>query len=191
VLAQPNFVAQFVHAHALTITVRGTSLVVLNMQRAAEWKSHEEALLAHELAHIHLNLQGYGNVQAQPSCLATHTTNIVQHVLVRRELRSRGIDEVPFRVRALEATREGLASATPGAESVCDNARRIEMWVDTALGLTDDQWPKRAEFLAMLEQKWPELASAAARLIDRLREADLSDKAVYNAALADTLRQLK
>jgi hypothetical protein len=195
-LAQTAFVEQFVHAHALTANLRDTSIVFLNMHRAGEWQGHEEALLAHELVHIALKTRGYDSIRAQglAACQTIHATNIVQHVLVRRELRAREIDEVPFRVRALELLRAAAASAQETPPTACDNARRLETWVDAALGLTDEQWPHRPEFLALLRKKWPQLAEPAARLMERLERADLSDQKVYEASLAAaaaTLRQLE
>ena len=195
-LAQRSFVEMFVHAHALTANLPRASLVFLNMKRAAEWEGYEEALLAHEMAHIALNARGFDRVRAPDlaPCQVTHATNIVQHVLVRRELQARGIDEVGFRIRLLQAVASTAAEAAADSDSVCDKARRLEMWVDTALGLTNRQWPGRTDFLALLRERWPELAEPAAALIAKLEGLDLVDRAAYARALAaaaETLRQLK
>jgi hypothetical protein len=194
-LRQPAFVEQLVHAHALTTNLPGVSLVFLNMVRAPEWEGQEDALLAHELAHIALKARGYESVRAPglAACQITHATNIVQHALVRRELRSRGIDDVPFRVRSLEAAQDAVTGLSTGG-STCDKARRLEMWVDAALGLTDGQWPQRPEFLALVGKLWPELAASAERLIAKLQVSDLSDRPGYESALvtaAQTLRELE
>lgn len=195
-LAQNAFVEQFVHAHALTVNLSGISLVFLNMRRAAEWEGHEEALLAHELAHIGLKARGYESVRATglPPCQVIHATNIVQHVLVRRELRARGINEAPFRIRTLSPVLEASGDGQDVRSSECDRARRLELWIDVAIGLTDEQWAQRKRFLDLMEKKWPELAQPSARLSARLEKADLSDEKVYEetlTAVAAALQELE
>jgi hypothetical protein len=195
-LRQPAFVEQLVNAHALTTNLRGVSLVFLNMQRSPEWDGHEDALLAHELAHIALKARGYESLRASglTSCQITHATNIVQHVLVRAELRRRGLDDVPFRVRSLETAQDAAAAGLSTGGSFCDQARRLEMWIDASIGLRDEQWPRRGEFLTLLRNLWPELAGPAEHLIATLNAKDVADKTVYESALAaaaETLRELK
>lgn len=190
-LHQESFVRQLVDAHALSVTVespRPLSIVLLNMAREREWRQQEEALLAHELGHLWLEARGFGapRMLGGFACEAIHAGDMVQHVLIRRELRARGIAYIPLWVRTLEPALAEL-KRSPAPPAGCRAIGRLALWVDVLAGLTEDQWPARAEFLEKLAATSPELAPQAAGIARRVTAADLDDIAVYRAVLRDVL----
>ncbi|MBI4874624.1 MAG: hypothetical protein HY822_08325 [Acidobacteria bacterium] len=197
-LAEPRFAEQFARTHATTINHPSPEgrvhFVLLNMARAGEWKDGEEALLAHEFGHAWLDARGFRSpppgADALP-CLAIQSGDIVQHVLIRRELDSRGI---PFRspwIRSLEQALDKLRNSGPGESAgTCDALARITLWTDVRLGLTPEQWGRAAEFDQAFRKAFPVLAPVAEELAAVLSAVDLTALERYHRALAYVRQRL-
>jgi hypothetical protein len=190
IVARPDYARQLSSAHAMTANLpvggRRVSFIVLNMSRAAEWQAFEDPILAHELGHVYLDVRGYrspGLGPGTPVCETVHTGDLVQHVLIRREMTRRGIDYVAWMTATLAPVTELLQTTSPAGGSKCAQLARLSMWLDASLGLTTDDWPRLPEFLDVLNRSFPELAPIEAGLRDRLAAMDVSSRAGYHAAL--------
>lgn len=92
-LRREDFVRQFLLMRGVLVHHQGPDanafLVLLNGARRGEWGAHEASLLGHEFGHAWLRARGYPAPVFPPgplACLAIHTGDIVQHVLIRREM---------------------------------------------------------------------------------------------------------
>lgn len=195
-LRQEEFVKQLLEAQALTVTQReaagSRNLIFLNMTRAADWEGHEDAILGHELGHVWLRALGYPSPiyqGTQTACLSIHAGDVVQHVLIRRELERRGIDGAAQTVRTLKkAMREFQA----GAElAPCDAIREAALWVDVRLGLPEARWEGRAGFERFMREHFAVLEPAVSDLEGYLRPLDVSDKGVHWEALRWCFERLR
>ncbi|MCC6362921.1 MAG: hypothetical protein IT165_05315 [Bryobacterales bacterium] len=191
---QQSFVEQLFRAHALSLNQDGFHFILLNMARAADWQGLEESLLAHEYGHIWLDVLGYrapAYIPAAP-CLSTHAGDIVQHVLIREETRRRGFDYMAFWTRNQERWLNSMLSLTQAPElEACQRLQLLSAWVDAQLGSTPLQWPKRAEYLGMLNRLYPRLAASANLLVETLEGRDLWDRSLYEAMLIRTMGVLR
>lgn len=170
-LTSDSFVAQFVQTHAISVNsntgLRPISVVFLNMARAEDWKGQEDAVIAHEFGHIWLHARGFQAPHAVGglSCEAVHAGDIVQHVLIREQMRTRHIDFLPFWIRSLtaaldELNRPAVETATQKPNR-CQRIARLALWVDVDFGLTDNDWPRRLELLQALRMRFPDLEQQA------------------------------
>ena len=197
VLSNPAIATQLVEMHAMTVNLDGygrrASFVLLNMARAGEWQGQEEALIAHEFGHIDLHTRGYRAPDATgiELCEAVHSGDIVQHILIRREMKRRGIDYIAWMTAALDPVVTRLRNSAPMTESHCDHVARLAMWLDVSLALTERDWPRFIEFQALMAQAFPDLTPIAADLRDRLKGQDVSNQQVYGQALERTAAAAK
>jgi hypothetical protein len=181
---------QFLAAQAMTVSRqeggRQVHLVLLNGERRLD-AAGEEAVLAHEFGHAWLRSQGYAAPVYRPgpaACLAIHAADLVQHVLIRRELAARGLDHrLPWIPLLDEAVRRYQALAAPPQQEPCQRLLTIAQWVDTRLGSEGDPWPGRERFEQQHRRLFGDLEPAVAELCAYLKAQDLEDKAVHAAAL--------
>ena len=139
-LQSQDFLLQFQNMYGVMVhhkETREAYLVMLNKGRASEWKGQEEALLAHEFGHAWIKSRQFPTPVFQPGlagCLAIHTGDIAQHVLIRKELDARGIDHKTAWIRSLDqAVRQPASASRPpdakatGAWNQCamDPAKRL------------------------------------------------------------------
>ena len=186
----PSMAKQLANAHAMTVNLEGygrrASFIFLNMARHSEWRGFEDAIIAHEFGHVYLHVRGYrspGVGPGTPVCEAAHVGDMVQHILIRQEMKRRGIDYVPWMAGTLEPVVERLRKPGPSPNSYCDQLARLSMWLDASLGLTAEDWPQLPEFLSLMQRSFPELESIEANLRDGLAALDVSGPAGYEAGL--------
>lgn len=188
-----TFRAQFTRTHAVSINyddVEGKfHFVLLNTARAGEYPDAEDAVLAHEFGHLWLNVQGLASPLYTPgprSCQAVHVGDIVQHVLIRSELRTRGIAFLNYWVRNLEAALQQIGAQPQQSGAKPDPCRRLERFallMDVRLGLTPESWERRADFLTRLDESDPALSPAAGDLEAFLKPLDLTQAEDYARAI--------
>jgi hypothetical protein len=193
-----DFRGQLASAHALTVNSDPAEgkfhFILLNMARAEQWREAEEALLAHEFGHIWLNATGYSGLPYQPgpdSCLAINAGDVVQHVLIRREMKRRGIPNLPYWLPNLERSLAALEQAGAAAPPLtgCPKLVQLTQWVDARLGLTVEDWSKLPRFLALLEKDYPDLAPLADDLAEYIGYRDISDPEQYRRVLEFSRRK--
>jgi hypothetical protein len=196
----PAFIAEFTHMHAANLTHkqdgRLVHFVLLNMARAAEWGGREEAVIAHEFGHIWLFVNNYpapafeGRID---SCVAIQAGDAVQHVLIRHEMRRRGIDFHPYWIRNLQAQLEALERAGPQAFrslAVCRQMALLTQWVDARLGLSAESWEEFDRYQEAMARSFSHLEEPAEQIAGMLRNVDLSDVEAYTAALRAVLLKM-
>ncbi|MEO8130987.1 MAG: hypothetical protein ABJF23_20860 [Bryobacteraceae bacterium] len=199
-LQSEAFVAQFVQTHAINVNshtgLRPISVVLLNMARAADWDGQEEAVIAHELGHIWLHASGYPAPQAARglSCEAVHSGDMVQHILIREQMRARRIAFLPFWRSTLESALAEMQEA-PGDQPLlradrCRRISRLALWVDVALGMSDRDWSRRPEFLDALRSRFPELRKPTMAITTLLRGHNLQDRAEYQRVMNGVLSEV-
>ncbi len=196
-LESKSFVAQFVQTHAINVNsntgLRPISVVLLNMARAADWDGQEDAVIAHELGHIWLHARGYQAPHAANglSCEAVHAGDIVQHILIREQMRIRRIAFLPFWIRTLEVALDELNANTAdqAAQRIdpCRRISRLALWVDVALGLSDKDWSRGPELLSAFRKNFPELEQPASRIEMLLRGRNLQGHQTYQLLLREVL----
>jgi hypothetical protein len=195
-----TFRGQFIRTHGMNVNYDGAEgkfyFVLLNMALAKQWEGAEDAAIAHEFGHAWLAALGYAS-PAYPtgpeSCIAVHGGDIVQHVLIREEMKRRGIAYSEYWIRNLRAALEELESEPRRrCEEIppCRGLELLGMWVDSSLGLSTKEWTELPRFLEILRTDFPELQSYAEDLDEYLRGRDLWDRRVYRKALDYTLREL-
>lgn len=196
----PAFLAEFVHMHAANLTHieqdRLVHFVLLNMARAEEWGAEEEAVIAHEFGHIWLFVNNYPAPAFEgrsDSCVAIQAGDAVQHVLIRDQMRRRGIDFNPYWVRNLRVQLEALENAGPEAFRslpVCRQVAMLTQWVDVRLGLSAESWEEFDRYEAAMERSFPHLKEPAAEIAGMLEGAELSEPEAYTAALRAVLLKM-
>lgn len=198
-LDSEDFRRQFSLMHASMVFQRApgreVAFVLLNGGRRAEWESWQEALLAHELGHAWIKAEKYPTpvfVPGPHACLAIHTGDIAQHVLIRREMERRGIEYRNSWLQQLEQAIPVLQTAAPPPEEDrCARARLAAEWVDVSLALQPGEWPARAAYEAAVRRYMPEIVSTVERITDYVRGADLSDRRRHREALQAVFEMLK
>lgn len=196
-LLSESFVTQFVQTHAISVNsntgLRPISVVLLNMARAADWDGQEDSVIAHEFGHIWLHARGYQapHVARGLSCEAVHAGDIVQHILIREQMRIRRIDFLPFWIRTLESALDQMNKpAGDQAQQPTDRCQRISrlaLWVDVVLGLSDKEWSRRPALLAAFRKNFPELDQPAAGIATMLRGRNLQGPQTYQRLLREVL----
>jgi len=188
------FVGQFTASHALTINYYGPEgrlhLVLLNLARWGEWGAHREALLGHELGHAWLYVNGFRSPEYAPAapdgCLAIHAGDIVQHILIRQELKRRGIPFQAYWIQDLEralARLEEEGSRRAQSATPCETAQRLAMWTDVRLGLSREDWEAFGRFDAAMRRTFPDLAGVVEEMVSRLSRIDVGRRTLYRIAL--------
>ena len=198
-LESEPFVAQFVQTHAINVNantgLRPISVVLLNMARAADWEGQEDSVIAHEFGHIWLHTRGYQAPHTAHglSCEAVHAGDVVQHILIREQMRIRHIDFLPFWIRTLEValhelnakSEEHLQQTDP-----CQRISRLALWVDVVLSLSDENWSRRPLLLAAFQKSFPELEQPAMQIVTQIRGRNLHDRLTYQRVLRDVLFEI-
>ncbi len=196
-LAGEGFRAQFQMMQAATITetlASGQRIAVLvNEAWRPSWSGHEAALLGHEIGHVWLRLRrlpapAYSGRAA--GCLAVHTGDIVQHVLIRAELERRGIDHRSLLIKNMDEAAAAMMRGSAARDS-CAGPRQAALWVDARLGLRGTDWPGRADYEAQARRLFPEVEARVDRIIGLLEGKDLNDPIVHRQALVDVYSELK
>lgn len=198
-LASADFRQQFQLMHATMIfqrlPERPAAFVLLNGDRRPEWESRQEALLAHEFGHAWISAEKFPVpvfVPGPHACLAVHTGDITQHVLIRSEMERRGIDGRRSWLEQLERSIPVLETASPPPEEDrCARARQAAEWVDVKLALAPGQWPAQARYEAAVRRYMPEIVSTVERIADYVRSHDMSDRAQHRQALQAVFDMLK
>jgi hypothetical protein len=198
-LASEDFQRQFALMHASTVFQRApgreVAFVLLNGDRRAEWAPDQEALLAHELGHAWIKAEKYPTpvfVPGPHACLAVHTGDITQHVLIRQEMERRGIEYRRGWLAQLERAIPVMQSAAPPPEEDrCARARLAAQWVDVKLALAPGEWPAQASYEAAVRRYMPEIVSTVERITDYVRRRDLTDRGQHREALKAVFEMLK
>lgn len=199
VLSSESFRRQFPRSHAMVVNLPASGArmhcILLNMALAQEWSGAEDALIAHEFGHVWLEALGYPSpayAAASDPCVSVHSGDIVQHILIREEIRRRGIPYLGYWLRNLETAKRQLESQPGGAavESGCRRLALLTLWLDSTLGLTPEQWNQLDEFHTLLADRFPGLRPHAAALHAYLRDLDLHDRHTYRDALVHTFQEL-
>jgi hypothetical protein len=190
-LRDPDFQRQFAMMQAAMVSHRtgGTDrwVVILNMDLYESWKGYEEALLGHELGHIWLRARRLPTPAFRGGdygCLAVHTGDVVQHVLIRAEMDRRGIDHRGFLMKNLDDSARAMEERKAAGDP-CAWARQAALWVDARLAFAAHPWPGRARYEAAATAMFPESGKAAAEIIDLIAGLDLDDPLVHRQALMD------
>ncbi len=196
----PAFLAEFIHMHAANLTHIGEGrlvhFVLLNMARAEEWGAEEEAVIAHEFGHIWLFVNNYPAPAFEgkaDSCVAIQAGDAVQHVLIRDEMRRRGIDFIPYWVRNLRAQLEALEAGGPEpfrSIPVCRQMAMLTQWIDARLGLSAESWEDYERYELAMARSFPHLREPAGEIAGMLRGIELSDLQRYTAALRAVLLKM-
>lgn len=198
-LESEDFSRQFALMHASMVFQRApgreVAFVLLNGARRAEWEPWQEALLAHEFGHAWIKSLKYPTpvfVPGPHACLAVHTGDITQHVLIRRELDRRGIE---YRKHWLDLLERAIpvmqTSAPPPEEDRCARARLAAEWVDVKLALQPGEWPAQASYEAAVRRYMPEIVSTVERITNYVRGCDLADRGQHREALKAVFEMLK
>lgn len=192
-LIRDDLRGRFSRTHALNVNLELPAgrfhIVLVNDALARRFGDNEEALLAHELGHIWLVVNGLPLIAyagGERGCQSMLAGDMVQHVLIRAELGRRGIDYEKSWVPQLRTTLEYLRATPPSEVRASPPCRRIElaaMLADIYLGLDDATWPDRDEFLCLLRNADPEMAEPVLKLADGWRIENLADPAVYRRAI--------
>jgi hypothetical protein len=179
-LRQDDFARQFVLMRGVLIHHQGPEgqahLVLLNGARRPEWGPHQDALIAHEFGHAWLRAKGYPAPVFQPgplACLAIHTGDIVQHVLIRRELESRGIEHLPLWLASLEAATAGASTLPDGegfakvrAGDPCLALRQIAEWADVRLGFPSSRPELVESYESQMRRVFPGIESTVSAIAE-------------------------
>lgn len=196
-MASEGFRAQFQMMQAATVTesLAGEQriAVLMNESWRPSWSGHEAALLGHELGHVWLRLRrlpapAYSG--GATACLAVHTGDIVQHVLIRAELERRGIDHRSLLMKNMDEAAAAMMRGSAARDS-CAAARQAALWVDSRLGLKEKEWPGRADYEAAARRLFPEAEGPVGRIVGLLGGKDLDDRFVHRQALVDIYAELR
>jgi len=197
-LGHDDFMQQFQHMYGVMVHhkgVREAYLVMLNGAKSDEWEADEEAVLAHEFGHAWIKSRQYPTPVFQAGlagCLAIHTGDIAQHVLIRKELDRRGIDFRSFWLKSLDrAVRQSATAVKPAEEDRCIRVRQAAELVDVRLGLSRHAWAGREAYEAMVKRLMPEVEPTAAGIIDWISSHDMEDRDQHRQALRVVFEKLK
>ena len=197
-LADASFRAQLAAAHALTLNYEGAEgrahYVLLNQGTAAQWKDHEDGLVAHELGHIWLHARGFRAPlleEGKPACLTILTGDIPQHILIRREARRREMDPRPYLISKLKVDLDNLEKAAATRIEGCQRLVALGHWLDMRLGLEPGDWDGQARLEALYADHWAAIRPAADRLTELLKAADLEDPEGFARAMATVGEELQ
>lgn len=197
-LGQTDFLRQFEQMYGVMVHHKKDKqayLVMLNMGRAAEWREFEEAVLAHEFGHAWIKSRKYPTPVFQPGlagCLAIHTGDIAQHVLIRKELQRRGIDQKTFWLRTLDrATAQSGDMEKPSEQERCIRVMQAAELVDVRLGLDGVDWPGRQAYEARVKRVFPEVEPTVAEIVDWMKNHDMEDIDQHRQTLRAVFEQLK
>ena len=195
-----SFLEEFIAMDAVAINYKGAEgrfhFILLNMQREPDWRGHEEALLAHEFGHIWLFAQNYPFPVYDgkgASCLSIVAGDMVQHILIREEIRQRRIVYLPFWIGNLEKALDVLERSDadfPAEVSVCRLASELGQWMDVLLGLSEESWDKYDRFLKAMELRYPELKPSVDQFHGLLIDSDVSDQDVHLKVLQEILMKM-
>ncbi len=184
-LKDPSFRSQLAAAHALSLNYQGREgrlhFILLNMALADQWAGAEDGLLGHELGHAWLAARGFRGPDYAPgprACVSILTGDIVQHVILRAEIESRGIDYRAYWQRQLQA------EAPEENAGACRRLILLAHLVDYRLGLTGDRSEALLRFEHALAMTNPLVLTYADRIGPLLDQADLTGAAGYRAALS-------
>lgn len=190
-LRDPDFRRQFAMMQAATVSqrVEGTDrrVILLNLDLYESWKGFEEALLGHELGHIWLRARRLPTPAFRGGdygCLAVHTGDVVQHVLIRAEMDRRRIDHRGFLMKNLDEAARAMEERNSAGDP-CAWARQAALCVDARLAFAAHHWPGRTRYEAAAMGMFPESGEAAAEIIDRIAGLDLNDPLVHRQALLE------
>jgi hypothetical protein len=193
----PAFIAEFVHMQAATLNYKSGGgmihFILLNMARAEEWDDQEEAVLAHEFGHVWLFANNYPAPAFEgkaDSCVAILAGDAVQHVLIREEMRRRGIDYLTYWTRNLETQLESLDGRSPDAFAqlpLCREMTLLTQWLDVRLGLSAGSWGNYGRFLEAMARSFPRLRPHVEEVERLLRGANLGDIDIYTQVLRQVL----
>lgn len=197
-LRTPAFLSDFQHLYAASLTHNAKGgeayLIMLNMARAGEWNDSEEAVIAHEMAHLWLQSLGYPAPAYQPgplSCVGMFSGDIVQHVLIRRELDRRGIRHRRLLARVLDATARDLAAnPKPPEQDRCLLVRQAAQLTDAILGMQGEDWPGRETYDKVWRDKLPDIEAPVARILAYLQDHEVSSREGHEAAIKFAYEQL-
>ena len=174
-----SFLAQFAQAQAMTINYAGPEgrfhFVLVNTVRSPEWEGYEEAFLAFEFGHAWLHTLGYTSPAYQggaDACAAVEAGNIVQSLLIRRDLADRRIAYGDFWIRNLEAALKQLESQAVQPERsipYCQRVSQLALWLDVRLGLTSKEWKNFDRFDRLFRKRFPLLIPHLRDLEKKLR----------------------
>jgi hypothetical protein len=193
-LRSAEFAAQFRRVHAVTASERNGDrflfLVFLNRGYLSQWGAYEEALLAHELFHAWFIAQRYPVPVAQPGkagCLSVATLDLVQHVVMRDELKRRAIDHAKYQRRKREiAVEEEMAKPGGANGDACARVSAVSEWVDMRLELGVD-----GEYEAMMRRRFPGVAEVGGEVAAYLSGRNLRDRAAHREALSFVFYRLR
>lgn len=193
----PSFVRLFVDMHGANLNYIGLEgtfqFVLLNMARAAEWGDQEDAVLGHELGHVWLHATGYPVPVYEgkgDSCLSIQAGDAVQHVVIRDELKRRGIPYSPYWTSNLEKLVAALENQPPRPATeipTCQAASQIVLWLDARLGLSADDWGGFDNFVATMNRSFPDLEPQVDRLYELIHGKDLRDRDTHFQVLQQVL----
>jgi hypothetical protein len=171
---RPDFRDSFSRAQALTFRYekegRSRSLILLNLPMMQQTQNSPAALIAHELGHLWLASLGFIPPAYEPGprgCLAIHSGDIVQHILLRAESDRRGIPWRPSYERDYTAASESLrGDPNQGAGDACYRAQRLSLMIDVRTGFEPKSFAAREEYLTALARQDPEAEAIAIELIE-------------------------
>lgn len=189
--AKPDFAASFQQSQAITFRYerggKSRSLILLNAPRIQTTHNSVAALLTHELGHIWLASLGLLPPVYEPgprACLAIHTGDIVQHMLMRAESDRRGIPWRPSYERDYTAAADSLRGAPEsGAGDDCLRAQRLSLMLDVRTGFEPKSFAAREEYLDALGRQDPVAEAISIELMEELSGRVSLDPAEYRWAL--------
>jgi hypothetical protein len=196
-LGLEGFRAQFNLMHAAMISEQSQSgarfVIVVNEAWRPAWEGYEAALLGHELGHVWLRLRRLPAPAFQGGplgCLAVHTGDIVQHILIRAEMDRRGIAHRDLLARSLDASTAALQAGSQARDD-CAWVRQAALWTDARLALEGRPWPGREAYEAAARTRFPEVEASLPNIVAALAGKDLDDRLVHRQALVDVFAILK
>lgn len=173
--AKPDFASSFQRAQAMTFRYeragKTRSLILLNLPKMQETQNSPAALIAHELGHLWLASLGFVPPVYEPgprACLAIHTGDIVQHILLRAESDRRGIDWRPSYARDYQAANATLRGTQIGPGDDCFKAQRLSLMLDVRTGFEPRSFEGREEYLEALARQDPKAEAIAIELMEEL-----------------------
>lgn len=196
-LRREDFVRQFLLMRGVLVHHQGPDanafLVLLNGARRGEWGAHEASLLGHEFGHAWLRARGYPAPVFPPgplACLAIHTGDIVQHVLIRREMDRRGIPHQPLWLESLAAATRAARTWPDGdglrrarVDDPCLAARQAAEWADVRLGFIDARPEVVDQYEAEMRRVYPGLESVVGSIAEAVSGLEVEDRQRHREAL--------